>query len=102
MRKAEMIIETRQQQPGVALIVMLVAAGLAIWLLLQPTLLRGLPLPLRLPLIGLGVWALGAAFTHGMGVKVRRRWLRRAVYPLWSRLALVAFALTLVVRALMI
>ncbi|SFU86124.1 hypothetical protein [Halomonas korlensis] len=97
-----MIIETRQQQPGIALLVMLVAAGLAIWLLLEPTLLRGLSLPLRLPLIGLGVWALGAAFTHGMGVKVRGRWLRRAVSPLWSRLALVVFALTLVIRALVI
>ncbi|MBS9405108.1 hypothetical protein KG088_15910 [Halomonas sp. TRM85114] len=97
-----MIIETRQQQPWVALVVMLFAAGLAIWLLLEPALLRSLPLPLRLPLIGLGVWSLGAAFTHGMGVKVRRRWLRRAVSPLWSRLALGVFALTLVMRALWI
>lgn len=100
MRKAEMTLETRQPQPGVAMGVMLIAAGLAIWLLLDPALLRALPLPLRLPLIGLGVWALGGAFMLGMGVKVRSRWLRQIISPLWSRLALVAFTLVLIWRAM--
>ncbi|RDB44014.1 hypothetical protein DU490_04840 [Halomonas sp. DQ26W] len=79
---------------------MLLAAGLALWLLLHPELISGLPMPLRLPVIGLGFWALGAAFMQPMGLALRRHWQRRATTPPWSLLALGAFTLIVVVRAL--
>lgn len=84
---------------GVAL---LVAAGLAVWLLLQPALLSGLPLILRLPLMGLGIWALGAAFMRGLGLEAPAGWARRLASPPWCHGALAAFTLVLVLRVLML
>lgn len=95
-----MRIETRRRLPWMTLGTLLLAAGLAVWLLLQPALLRDLPLPLRLPLMGLGVWALGAAFMLALGVEARWPWLRRMTTPPWSLAALVAFALVLLGRGL--
>ncbi len=79
---------------------MLLAAALALWLLLYPELISGLPMPLRLPAIGLGVWALGAAFMQPMGLELRRHWQRRATTPPWSLVALAAFTLVVALRAL--
>ncbi|EWH01464.1 hypothetical protein [Halomonas sp. BC04] len=79
---------------------MLLAAALALWLLLHPELISGLPMALRLPVIGLGVWALGAAFMQPMGLELRRHWQRRATTPPWSLVALGAFTLVVVMRAL--
>ena len=84
----------------VALVAMLVAAALALWLLLRPELISALPMALRLPLIALGVWALGAAFMRPLGLEPRRHWQRRAVAPPWSLVALGAFTLILVLRGL--
>ncbi|WP_416137442.1 hypothetical protein ACM26W_13215 [Halomonas sp. HK25] len=80
---------------------LLVAAGLAIWLLLQPGLIQGLPLTLRLPAVLLGIWALGAAFLRPMALEPSRRWQRRILSPPWSQLALALFALVIVLRALL-
>lgn len=77
----------RRWEPSLSL---LVAAGLAVWLLLQPGLIQGLPLALRLPAVLLGVWALGAAFLRPL-----------ALSPLWSLLALALFTLLVVARALL-
>lgn len=90
---------TRRRLPGVTLGAMLLAAALALWLLWQPALISTLPMGVRLPLIGLGVWALGAAFMAAMGLEARRPWLRRMTTPPWSLAALGAFTLVLLVRA---
>ncbi|PXX99696.1 hypothetical protein [Halomonas sp. LBP4] len=97
-----MRIETRRCLPWITLGGILLAAGLAGWLLLQPALLRGLPLPLRLPLVGLGIWALGAAFMQALGLEARWPWLRRMTTPPWSLVALAGFTLVVVIRALML
>ncbi|WP_373182505.1 cyd operon YbgE family protein [Halomonas campaniensis] len=81
---------------------LLVAAGLAVWLLLQPQLVSDLAMPLRLPVILLGVWSLGAAFMRPLGLVPRRHWQRRATSPPLSLAALALFTLVLLVRAAMI
>ncbi|WP_280546526.1 hypothetical protein [Halomonas sp. 11-S5] len=96
-----MEIKIRRRLPGVTLGAMLLAAALALWLLWQPALISALPMGLRLPLIGLGVWALGAAFMAPMGLEARQYWLRRMTTPPWSLVALGAFTLVLLVRAAM-
>ncbi|MCE8013750.1 hypothetical protein HBJ58_16630 [Halomonas desiderata] len=79
---------------------MLVAAALALWLLVRPELISGLPMALRLPAMALGIWALGAAFMQPLGLELRRHWQRRATSPPISLAALAAFTLLVVVRAL--
>lgn len=79
---------------------LLVAAGLAVWLLLQPELIQGLPFALRLPTVLLGIWALGAAFLLPLA-PASPRWLFRALSPPWSQLALALFTLLLVLRGLL-
>ncbi|MEX2365693.1 MAG: hypothetical protein WD601_03755 [Pseudohongiellaceae bacterium] len=101
-RRAPMMIESPQRLPGVSLVAMLVAAALAIWLLVQPGLLQSLSLPWRLPLILLGVWALGSAFMQGVGVQARAGWFRRVTSPPWSHGALLGFTLVILVRAWMV
>lgn len=80
---------------------LLVAGGLAVWLLLQPGLIQGLPLALRLPAVLLGVWALGAAFLRPLALSPPRRWQRRALSRPWSLLALALFTLLVLARALL-
>lgn len=84
----------------ISLAAMLVAAALALWLLLRPELIAGLPMALRMPAIGLGVWALGAAFMQPLGLEFRRHWLRRATRPPVSLAVLFAFAVIVLLRAL--
>ncbi|TFH87929.1 hypothetical protein EQG41_03150 [Billgrantia azerbaijanica] len=85
--------------PWVPLVAMLVAAGLALALLLRPDLVSGLAMPWRLPLIGLGVWALGAAFMQALGLEARRRWLHCVTTPPLSLVALALFTLVVLLRA---
>lgn len=92
--------EAQERPLWLTLAAMLVAAALALWLLVRPELLSGLPMALRLPAIGLGVWALGAAFMQPLGLGFRRHWLRRATHPPVSLVALGAFALVVVLRAI--
>jgi hypothetical protein len=92
--------ETRQPPPWVDLGALMLAAGLAAWLLMEPGLLRGLALPWRLPLIGLGAWALGSAFLQGLGLTLPRGPARRLTSPPWSLAALGAFTLVLLARGL--
>ncbi|MFN2331733.1 MAG: hypothetical protein ABR580_07710 [Halomonas sp.] len=80
---------------------LLVGGGLAIWLLLQPELIQGLPFTLRLPAVLLGVWALGAAFLRPLMQDLPNSLFCRALSPLWSHLALACFALLMVARALL-
>ena len=84
-----------------SLLSLLVAAGLAVWLLFEPGLIQGLPLAQRLPAVLLGVWALGAAFLRPLALVPPRRWQRRALSPPWSLLALALFTLLVVARALL-
>lgn len=85
-------------EPGLSL---LVAAGLAVWLLFEPALIQGLPTVLRLPAILLGVWALGAAFLRPLVLAPPHRWQRRVLSPPWSLLALALFTLLIVARGLL-
>ncbi len=82
-------------------VALLVAAGLAVWLLLQPELIQGLPFTLRLPAVLLGIWALGAAFLRPLAPSLPRRLFHRPLSPPWSHLALALFILVLTVRATM-
>ncbi|RTR02404.1 hypothetical protein [Halomonas nitroreducens] len=75
------------------LTLLLLAAGTAIWLLLQPETLQALPLAWRLPLVGIGAWALGSAFARPLTLEVGEGWLWRQAGARWSRLALWGFAL---------
>lgn len=91
--------EVQDRPMWLPLAAMLVAAALALWLLVRPELLSGLPMFLRMPAIGLGVWSLGAAFMQPLGLEFRRHWLRRATTPPVSLVALAIFALLVVMRA---
>ncbi|WP_445000862.1 cyd operon YbgE family protein [Halomonas mongoliensis] len=97
MRIASAVVQARRE-PALTL---LVAAGLAVWLLLQPALIQGLPLGMRLPAVLLGIWALGAAFVRPLGLSPERRWQRRLATPPWSLVALGLFAGLLLGRALL-
>lgn len=79
----------RWQGQGAQLLSLGVAAGLALWLLIRPEIISGLALGWRLPVWGLGVWAVGAGFAHGMGL-TRHGWSQRLLgAPLcWLLLAL--------------
>lgn len=70
------------------LLMLWLAAGIAVWLLLRPDLLEGLPLMWRVPLIVIGAWALGAAFVRPLVLEVGQGWLWRQAGAPWSRLAL--------------
>ncbi|MDR5901529.1 MULTISPECIES: hypothetical protein [Halomonas] len=95
-------MERKESRYGLemALLALLLAAGLAVWLLLRPELITGLPLAVRLPLILLGIWALGAAFLRPYGVLPSHGWQHRMLTPPWSLLALGLFALLLMGLAL--
>ncbi|KAA0014146.1 hypothetical protein F0A17_00270 [Billgrantia pellis] len=95
-----MMSELRSEPMWLTLAAMLLAAALALWLLARPELISGLSLPLRLPAIALGVWALGAAFMRPLGLELRRRWQRRLTTPPLSLAALGMFTLWLLGRAL--
>ncbi|SDO91946.1 hypothetical protein SAMN04487957_11566 [Halomonas shengliensis] len=75
---------------------LLLAAGLAVWLLLEPELIAALPMALRLPLVLLGAATLGVAFAAPLSPERGRR----APFPAWRLVALVAFALLLGARSL--
>ncbi|MCE8014512.1 hypothetical protein HOP62_00270 [Halomonas sp. MCCC 1A17488] len=94
-----MLSEVQGRSTWLTLAAMLVAAALALWLLIRPELLSGLSMVWRMPAIGLGVWALGAAFMQALGLEFRRHWLRRATCPPVSLVALGAFTLLVAMRA---
>ncbi|MCW4151530.1 hypothetical protein OM427_18555 [Halomonas sp. 18H] len=76
-----------------AVISLLVAALLSVWWLLRPELLAPLPLSLRLPLVVLGVWAVGAAFVRPLAQDLEMFRLMSVVNSPWSSAALWGFAL---------
>ncbi|MFM9271282.1 hypothetical protein ACJ7V3_13645 [Halomonas elongata] len=78
---------------------LLLAAVLAAWLLWRPELIQGLPFGLRLPLVVLGVWALGAAFARPLVEEAGMYRLETLVKAPWSQVALWGFALLLIGRA---
>jgi len=80
---------------------LLIAAGLAIWLLLQPGLIQGLPFMLRLPAVLLGIWALGTAFLRPLAPALPHPLFCDASSPPLSQLSLALFTLLVVVRALL-
>ncbi len=79
---------------------LLLAAGLAAWLLYRPELVQGLAWPWRGGLALLGAWALGCAFARPLALTVGERGIWRWIATPWSRAALPLFALALVVRGL--
>ncbi|WP_156105293.1 cyd operon YbgE family protein [Litchfieldella xinjiangensis] len=88
--------------PWSPMLAMVLSATMAVGLLWWPDLLTQLSMPMRFPLILLGVWALGAGFTQGMGLEPRASWLRWLVSEPLSWGLLVSFALVLVWRALVL
>lgn len=75
---------------------LVVSTLLALWLLISPEIISGLPLVGRLPVWGLGVWAVGAGFAHGMGLAEKgraRRWLSAPLC--WMLLSMLALVLML-------
>lgn len=97
MRIARRLSQSRWE-PEISL---LVAALLSVWLLLEPGLIQGLPLALRLLAVQLGVWALGAAFLRPLALQSPRLWQHPLLSPPWTLLALALFALLLLGRALL-
>lgn len=75
---------------------LLLAAGLGVWLLLEPQLIAALPMALRLPLVLLGAAILGAAFAAPLVMERGGR----VPSPAWRLGALVAFTLLLAWRTL--
>ncbi|WP_152484284.1 hypothetical protein [Halomonas sp. THAF5a] len=70
------------------LLTLLLAAGLAVWLLLRPEPLLALPMTWRLPLVLVGAWALGAAFLRPLALEVGQGRLWRLTGAPSSRWAL--------------
>lgn len=71
---------------------LLLAAGVAIWMLLRPELFLALPMAWRLPLMLIGAWALGAAFLRPLALEVGQGRLWRLTGAPSSRWALWAMA----------
>ncbi|TLF48722.1 hypothetical protein FEI13_12400 [Halomonas urmiana] len=71
---------------------LLLAAGVAVWLLLHPELFLAVPMAWRLPLILLGAWTLGAAFVRPLALEVGEGRLWRLSGMTWNRWALWGFA----------
>ncbi|WP_148254598.1 cyd operon YbgE family protein [Aidingimonas lacisalsi] len=91
--------ETIDKNPWLPLATMGVSAVLALWLLWRPELLSALGMPLRVPAILLGVWALGAGFMYGMGLRPVQGWCRRLLGAPTCWWVLGAFTLLLMWRA---
>ncbi|GHC19786.1 cyd operon YbgE family protein [Aidingimonas halophila] len=87
------------RHPWSPLMTMGVTAGLALWLLWRPELLSSLAMPLRLPAIALGVWALGAGFVYGMGLYDQSHWRQRLLGAPTCWWVLGVFTLLLIWRA---
>lgn len=81
---------------------LLLAAGLSAWLLWRPELIQGLPFGLRLPLVALGIWALGTTFARPLAEEGEMGRLEKLVNGPWSQGALWGFALVLIGRAWLI
>lgn len=79
---------------------LLLASGLAVWLLWQPGLILGLAWPWRWSMVVLGSWALGCAFVRPLALDVGERGAWRLAGMGGSRAALPVFALLLVGRGL--
>ena len=93
-----MIEMQRWHGQGAQLLSLGVSVLLALWLLVRPELISGLAFGWRLPMLCLGVWALGAGFYHGMGLAAAQGgWPRRLLgAPLcWVLLALLFVLLLL-------
>ncbi|SDL07730.1 hypothetical protein SAMN05192555_102344 [Franzmannia pantelleriensis] len=86
--------------PQAPLVAMGVSTLLALWLLWRPELLSTLAMVWRLPLIVLGVWALGAGFSLGAGLVPEHGRLRRLLGPPLCWWLLGAFSLVVLARAL--
>lgn len=89
----------RARQADRPLSALLLAAGLALWLLWRPELVQALPWPWRGGLVAWGGWALGAAFARPL-LDGREGRLARLAASAGSRAALVGFGLVLAGRAL--
>ncbi|QEA40468.1 hypothetical protein FGL86_16230 [Pistricoccus aurantiacus] len=80
------------------LLALSLAAFLALWLLLQPELIRALPLIAKLPLMVLGIWALGLGFAKGVGLRFPKDWPRWLISSKSCWRVLLIFTLLLLFR----
>ncbi|MFG6159911.1 hypothetical protein ACGTNG_14005 [Halomonas sp. 1390] len=74
------------------LLALLLAAGVAVWLLLRPELFLAVPMAWRLPLLLLGAWGLGTAFVRPLALEMGEGLLWRLSGMAFSRWALWGFA----------
>jgi predicted membrane protein len=72
---------------------LMLSSVISVALLWRPEALSGLSWQWRLPLVLLGLWAVGAGFMHGVGVTAPRRWLRQLMAAPVCWWGLVVFAL---------
>ena len=79
------------------LLSLLAATLMALWLLVRPEIISGLPLGWRLPVWLLGVWAVGSGFFHGMGL-VKGGWMQRLLGAPLCWLLLAVFLVFLLIR----
>jgi len=72
---------------------LVLSSVLSVALLWRPEALSDLSWGWRLPMVLLGLWAIGAGFMHGVGVTAPRRWLRQLMSAPACWWGLVVFAL---------
>ncbi|GED22055.1 hypothetical protein HHA01_10320 [Halomonas halmophila] len=88
-----MAVWVRYSHGGGALLSLLSAALLAVWWLWRPELMLVLPFSLRLPIVALGVWALGAAFIRPVAQDMELYRLLVLINTPWTHAALWGFAI---------
>ncbi|MBB3142242.1 hypothetical protein [Halomonas organivorans] len=93
------LARTRSGQGDRPLAALLLAAGMAAWLLWHPGLVQEVSWPWRWPMVVLGGWALGCAFLRPLALEAGERGLWRLTGTAWSRASLPLFALLLVGRS---
>ncbi|ALM53095.1 hypothetical protein BJB45_14185 [Halomonas huangheensis] len=87
---------------GLAAIMLATCAVLAVWLLIEPRLISGLAWPWRLPMILLGIWALGGGLAQPLLYGDVPAWLRLVGGLPWYPAALGVFIFLLLIRVLFI
>ena len=97
-RRRERLLGMSTLPWGGAALVLALSALLAVWLLLEPWLIRDLPTPARLAMVVLGVWALGGGLSMPLHFSPVPGWWRLAGAMPWYPLALVSFIVLLLCR----
>lgn len=79
---------------------LVLSSVLSVALLWRPETLSGLSWAWRLPMMVVGLWALGAGFMHGVGLTAPRRWERQLLAAPLCWWGLAGFALFVLGRVM--